>query len=221
MGLLFKVQGVDQSSPSYLGLSITMLTLCIGFAVWWVAEMSYGVVTTLRQRRLARAKTRSDSMAPPRRASDGGIASFGGASGGSGGNAAGSLAMSADEVKSSVEDPFGLLPSLSNGAVDATLPAPRFMENPLFVIRRGSHGKGGGGGGSAVAASAGAVAHRVWQPRPPSSGGDDGGGDGGGGTGTLPPGAATAGHAVSFLDRNMRIRLTQLKARRAVSDANS
>jgi hypothetical protein len=45
MGLLFKVEGVSSSTPTYESLSVVMLLLCIAFVVWWCFEMFSQVAT--------------------------------------------------------------------------------------------------------------------------------------------------------------------------------
>jgi hypothetical protein len=60
MGLLFKVQGVSQSSPAYHGLAVVMLFLCISFAACWSVSMVVGVVSTLvKKRKVRMAKSKN------------------------------------------------------------------------------------------------------------------------------------------------------------------
>jgi hypothetical protein len=51
MGLLFKVDGVSSSSPTYTALSVIMLLLCCAFVVSWLLVIGARVVSTWRQRR--------------------------------------------------------------------------------------------------------------------------------------------------------------------------
>ncbi len=55
MGLLFKVEGVTETSPSYRALTIIMLLLCLSFGVLWVAALGHGVMLTVRRKRQQKA----------------------------------------------------------------------------------------------------------------------------------------------------------------------
>jgi hypothetical protein len=54
MGLLFKVEGVSGSSPTYEALSVIMLLLCIAFVAWWCYEMFSQVFAKAYRRVLQR-----------------------------------------------------------------------------------------------------------------------------------------------------------------------
>ena len=54
MGLLFKVNGVQQSSASFQALAVMMLLLVIGFGVAWLVAMTTGVMKSLRDGREGR-----------------------------------------------------------------------------------------------------------------------------------------------------------------------
>jgi len=62
MGLLFKVNSVGQNSPTFVGLSIIMLCMCIGFMVAWVVLMGKVVHEAYNNKRIARliAVTKSE-----------------------------------------------------------------------------------------------------------------------------------------------------------------
>ncbi len=56
MGLLFKVQGVSASSPSYATVSSVMLLLCAGFIAIWLAVTVYRFVSNAWKARHQRDK---------------------------------------------------------------------------------------------------------------------------------------------------------------------
>jgi hypothetical protein len=56
MGLLFKVEGVSTSTPTYESLSVVMLLLCVAFVVWWAYEM-FSAVTAKCYSRLQRRRS--------------------------------------------------------------------------------------------------------------------------------------------------------------------
>ena len=62
MGLLFKVNGVSQEGTSFAAMTVIMLTLCIAFAVLWVAAMLSGIVNTMRVKHLPRMASKLSSL---------------------------------------------------------------------------------------------------------------------------------------------------------------
>jgi hypothetical protein len=69
MGLLFKVNGVSTSSPSYSALAVVMLLLCIGFLVFWLAVVLWKFRGNLKQLRMMRQHNQAaGSPAAARRA---------------------------------------------------------------------------------------------------------------------------------------------------------
>lgn len=141
MGLLFKVNSVGQSSPTFTALSIIMLFLCIGFMVAWVVLMGKVVHENFTTRRMANLLTNSkNAMKQAAEKGDGG----------------GKDAMRAiqnpmvrramemqarKEGKAAASVPY-LAPSGANvpGAVGSGM-----MSNPLLSSRGGGGGSGGEG----------------------------------------------------------------------------
>ena len=58
MGLLFKVNTVQQNSPGFYMLSVVMTLLCVAFAVVWVYAMARGVAAKMRRNRERKAAKR-------------------------------------------------------------------------------------------------------------------------------------------------------------------
>ena len=62
MGLLFKVNGVSQEGSGFATMTVIMLTLCVAFAVLWVAAMLSGIVNTMRVKHLPRMASKLSSL---------------------------------------------------------------------------------------------------------------------------------------------------------------
>ena len=56
------MDGVSLESPEYRSLSYVLLLLCLLFGVTWLFFMGYGVVETLRKKRLARQEKRDTAV---------------------------------------------------------------------------------------------------------------------------------------------------------------
>jgi hypothetical protein len=56
MGLLFKVNGVSSSSPTYSALAGVMLLLCATFVVWWLAVAVAALAKTVSMERAKRKR---------------------------------------------------------------------------------------------------------------------------------------------------------------------
>ncbi len=59
---VWQVDGVSLESPEYRSLSYVLLFLCLLFGVTWLFFMGYGVVETLRKKRLARQEKRNSAV---------------------------------------------------------------------------------------------------------------------------------------------------------------
>ncbi len=122
MGLLFKVQGVTRDSGMYTALSVFMMTLCIGFMLWWASIVLTRMVAAFKQRsetkrlrsaaevlrltnRVATPRSSRVGRASSRSARGGDDERGGGGGGGGGGGDDGEGAAKVDAASSAADAP--------------------------------------------------------------------------------------------------------------------